>query len=399
MPTKRAWVLGVAALIFYFLANQTQVGWLYIFTNGLLGFLIAAFLYGWGLLKSIRVSRLVWPAPADGGDEVIPDLIDAAPAFHEDDAVNITLSVSQPRLRPAFLISGQESCPFAPPTAQAQPLFIPSLFKRRPAELTYQTTCDRRGLFSFPPLSLHSHGPFGLFRARHIVNAPTEILIYPAYHPLRRLRIFEKHAFAERQVRRAGHSSQVIGTRDYRPGDSLRQIHWRSTARTGDLIVKEFAADEDLTLSVVLDLSEGGSLGAGKYSTFETALRIAASLSYYADHNNLPFRLIGASPSWAPPGTPLSWWASLNYLARVQNDGQAPLEQVVGRLKAWSFLIVLASNPNPQIGATLASLGRQGVQVLPIFITPQGDLPAGMKPVQPAVVVSPHNWAATLAQV
>jgi hypothetical protein len=46
MPTKRAWVLGVAALIFYFLANQTQVGWLYIFTNGLLGFLIAAFLYG-----------------------------------------------------------------------------------------------------------------------------------------------------------------------------------------------------------------------------------------------------------------------------------------------------------------------------------------------------------------
>ena len=98
-----------------------------------------------------------------------------------------------------------------------------------------------------------------------------------------------------------GRSSQVIGTRDYRPGDSLRQIHWRSTARTGELIVKEFADDQDLSLSVVLDLSEDGSLGEGKHSTFETAIRIAASLGYFANHNNLPFRIVGSSPTWSPP--------------------------------------------------------------------------------------------------
>ncbi|NJN95197.1 MAG: DUF58 domain-containing protein [Anaerolineales bacterium] len=117
----------------------------------------------------------------------------------------------------------------------------------------------------------------------------------------------------------------MIGTREYRSGDSLRQIHWRSTARTGQLVVKEFSDDEQQAFTVVLDLQADLSIGAGKFSTFETAIRLAASIGYYATQKDIPLRLVGSSPKWTPPAMPLGWWGLLNYLAKVQNDGHEPL--------------------------------------------------------------------------
>ena len=57
MPTKRAWIFLILALALYFLANQTQVGWIYVITAGLVAILLVAFCYAWGMLKLIRLRR------------------------------------------------------------------------------------------------------------------------------------------------------------------------------------------------------------------------------------------------------------------------------------------------------------------------------------------------------
>ncbi len=408
MPTKRAWVLFSLALILYFLANQTQVGWIYIISDGLIGLLLVAAIYSWDLLTSIQVVRTMQKVTPDstdpaaeakstqhtGAESAEYDL--APPIFHEDDPIEVSLQFSHIDLRPALLVGGLEQCPFAPPADQAQPFFLPDLFRGQTHHLTYQTTCDRRGLHRFSSVGLHSRGPFGLFQTRRSLTVPDEILIYPAYHPLKRLRLFEKKEFAEQQAVRVGRGSQVIGTREYRTGDSLRQIHWRSTARTGQLVVKEFSDDEQQAFTVVLDLQADISLGQGKFSTFETAIRLAASFSYYATRKNVPFRLVGASPKWTPPAMPLSWWATLNYLAKVENDGQEPLAKVLNRLPTSTFVVVLISRPHETISKALTVLARPGRQTLAIFISPDGALPpmvASLKSTNLTVKsVSPHNW-------
>jgi uncharacterized protein (DUF58 family) len=412
MPTMRAWSLFILALILYFLANQTQVGWVYIFTDALIGLLVVAALYSWGILNTVQISRSLRPESSGLSDPSLEAQLndstvegqgefELAPlSVHEDDLIAVTLHFQHTRVRPALLVGGLEQCPFAPADDQAQPFFIPTLFKGQVANLTYQTRCDRRGVHTFAPIGLRSRGPFGLFQTRRTLNVPGEILIYPAYYPLKRLRLFEKREFTEQSALRLGRGSQVVGTREYRPGDSLRQIHWRSTARTGQLVVKEFSEDEQQAFTVVLDLQVDTTPDQGKFSPFETAIRLAASFGYYATRKNIPFRLCGASPRWTPPAMPLSWWATLNYLAKVENDGHEPLAKVLSRLPPSTFVVVLISRPDETTIKALSALAQPGRSLLAVFITPNGALPslaASLKSTHLSVKsVSPHNWTDVL---
>jgi uncharacterized protein (DUF58 family) len=415
MPTKRTGFLVILGLALYFLANQTQVGWLYIMVDGLAGLLLVAFFYSRGMLKPVRVERtfhnlasLASPGPdpakawtAQTTPTGPPHFDLMPPTFYEDDPIEVTLRFRHAGRRPIFLSGGSETCPFAPPTERTQPFFIPALFRGQPLDLSYQTRCDRRGLHRWAALPLSSTGPFGLFRVKRTLPAPGDILIYPSYYPLKRLRLLKHRGFSEKQALRHGLSSEVLGTREYRPGDSLRQVHWRSTARTGSLVVKEFSDHDQLTLTVVLDLATGGSVGHGKFSTFETAIRIAASLAYFAEQTKTPFYLVGAGKRWKPPANPLSWTAALNVLAKVENDGHEPLAGVISRLPVLPFVVVLASRPDEATTNAVTALARRGTQTLALAIMPE----AGPAPASPNLrtagldfkQINSHNWCDVLA--
>ncbi len=416
MPTRRTFVLIILALGLYFIANQTQVGWVYIMTNALIGLVLVSFIFSLGMLKSIRGTRTfhnlsthlsVSSLPSQNkahnrpiGNSQSNTEILTLPNFYEDNPIDITLQLRNVGLNPAFLVSGQETCLFAPPAEQIQPFFAPSLFKNQVVNFKYQTTCDRRGLYTFATIPLRSKGPFNLFGTRRTLSVPGQILIYPKYHPLKRMRLLENRGFADKKVMRVGASNEVIGTREYRSGDSLRKIHWRSTARLGKLVVKEFSDDDQLTMTVALDLSTQGNLGEGKFSTFETAVRLAASLGHYATGQNIPFYLAGYSQRWMPPTIALSWSGALNYLAKVDNDGQKSLAQILHNLPPLPFVVALISNPNEAIIQELELLQRKGTQTLAIFITPDGNMPfpalgkrrAGIE----IKTVDPHSWPAML---
>jgi uncharacterized protein (DUF58 family) len=398
MPTKRTWGFLILAAILYFLANQTQVGWIYVMVAGILALLVVNFFYTRGMLTRLDVQRTF----RNLSDESLPsdDINLALSSFFEDDPIEVTLQFQRTGLRPAFLLRADERCPFAPLDEQAQPVFIPNLFGHQPLQLNYHTTCDRRGLYSYAPLRLRSSGPFGFFNTRRRLDIPGEILIYPNYHSLDRLKLLETRELAERQTTRVGVGTQVVGTREYRTGDSLRQVHWRSTARTGKLVVKEFAEEDQPSLGVVLDLETSSSVGHDKYSTFETAIRIAASLGHYATKHDVPFRLAGVSPKWQAPASPLSWWALLNYLAKVQNDGQESLAKVLESLPPMPFCVVLLSHPTADAVRALNMVRQKGSQTLAIFITPDGTIPPELHVSSAAGLeiagVSPYNWAEVL---
>lgn len=404
MPTKRTWTFLIIALILYFLANQTQVGWVYVFVAAIIGLLGVAFLYDRGILKNIQAGRAFYSRAVDAAaDEVYVSLSETAeidpnltpPAFHEDDPIEVILEFRRGGLRPALLLHGAESCPFAPPAEQKQSFFLPVLSRRRPVTLSYQTQCDRRGLHHFPALLLHSTGPFGFFKTARSLAVASNLLIYPSYHPLKRLRLLEQQEFAQRQTANVGLGTQVIGTREYRAGDSLRQIHWRSTARRNQLVVKEFSNEDQLTLTVVLDLAQNSSLGNGKTSTFETAVRLAASFGYYAGRKYLPFYLAGAGQKWSPPKTALSWWGTLNYLAKVQPNGHTPLSEVLTNLRTTSLVIVLISNPQVATIKALRSLGQKSRHTLALFITPDGNSPEPVKGLTASNLTVKHVTADT----
>lgn len=126
-----------------------------------------------------------------------------------------------------------------------------------------KTRCLERGVFRLGPVSLASGDPFGLFRMERHLPATSQILVYPATVDLPGFEPPVGVLPGGDAVRRRAQyiTTNVAGIRDYAPGDSFNRIHWPSTARLRQLMVKEFELDPLADLWVVLDMERAIQVG------------------------------------------------------------------------------------------------------------------------------------------
>ena len=173
----------------------------------------------------------------------------------------------------------------------------------------------RRGRVGATGWSIATSDPLGFFRSTRSSPDAEVALILPRFMSLagrRRSRELEASVAAPR----AGSGSELLGIREYRPGDSLRRIHWRSSARHGELVVREYEPPGVQTLGIYLDPEP---------ATVEVAdqiARIAASEAWDC------LREGGRVVLWAPglePTRPLrDLWAALEWLARYPSGPSGP---------------------------------------------------------------------------
>jgi uncharacterized protein (DUF58 family) len=147
----------------------------------------------------------------------------------------------------------------------------------------------RRGPYAWGPVTAVSGYPFGLAERRRVLAPGEEVLVLPRPGWLHRgrfrhyLRSFDPRAERVRQrpVRHRAAQAELHGLRDYHPGDSPRSIHWRTSARRGELMVREF---EDLpgdNLVLVFDPTPPvGRPADGDDERFEAAVSLAATVCW-----------------------------------------------------------------------------------------------------------------------
>lgn len=136
--------------------------------------------------------------------------------------------------------------------------FVTYLGRRQRGRWLARTLCTIRGRFTLGPATLISGDPFGIVRMRRRVPATSEIIVYPQMVDLPAFRLPSAELPGGQATRaRTFHVTPNVATiRDYVPGDSFNRIHWRSTARTGRLMVKEFELDPSADVYIVLDMQE-----------------------------------------------------------------------------------------------------------------------------------------------
>jgi len=129
--------------------------------------------------------------------------------------------------------------------------------------------------------------PFGLFRALRRVSAPQSILILPKRYRIPPFEMPGTMKYQQGGVSMAssvGESEEFVSLREYRPGDPLRRIHWKSFAKAGKPIVKEFQDEFFVRHALVLDTFSHNPFG----NVFEEAISVAASLACTVqDHDSL----------------------------------------------------------------------------------------------------------------
>ena len=358
--TARSWALLVVAGLLYLSANQTQVGWLYVMAA-----LVAA---GW------LAARLVSPARMLRGLTLTRRINGALPTdeleLYAGQPVTVDLELKNTGRLPALQVRAMESCPFAAAADQAQAGFVSTVSAQARVQLSYTLRCARRGWFEFPPVRLASRAPFGLFSASRSLAVPTSGLAFPEYRELERLALLDRMPAAENTFAHVGLGSEVLGVREYRPGDSRRHIHWRSSARAGRLIVKELAEETQPGLTVAVDLRAASVIGADENTSLELAIKVAATLARYATRRDLPLTLAANSLRWPAPVGPLSWWSLMSYLARVQGEGDEPFADCLSGLGASTLVAAILTVPDEAAVAPLAERLRWGQGVLAVVIDP-----------------------------
>ncbi len=145
----------------------------------------------------------------------------------------------------------------APDWSIAPRVFFPRVAGRDRSTVRWQTVSPRRGKYSFQDLDLGTRAPFGLVERRVTIPLSDDLLVYPRIGRLtRRWFQLQRQASENRMGKRHDRSSQqeeYHGLRDYRSGDNPRWIHWRTSARRGELMVKEFEQQNEQDLAILID--------------------------------------------------------------------------------------------------------------------------------------------------
>jgi uncharacterized protein (DUF58 family) len=146
----------------------------------------------------------------------------------------------------------------------------------------YRIICGHRGFYTFGPASIQSGDLFGFFTDEREIKRLDYLIVYPKILPIEHLGIPSLQPLGEMRIRSHLFQDPILtmGIREYFPGDSLRRIHWKSTARLGRLQTKVFEPTTTVDMGIFLDVrTVQPPLWGSVPELLELAIIVAGSIS------------------------------------------------------------------------------------------------------------------------
>jgi len=231
----------------------------------------------------------------------------------------------------------------------------------------------RRGVYVLPPVCLTLSDPLGLVRAKRRVGEEERLVVLPRIAALRSCVFFGQRDPGEgRKVRSGQGSIEFRGVRPHQPGEPLNRIHWKSTAKSGTLMLRE-TDDTALTgVAVVVDGQGESVSGRPPHNTFEVSVAAAGSIGDYIlrEGFGLDLHLHEAQPrSFRFGGTQPDRGHLLEALATARADAHGSLRDFLQRsqerLARGRALVVVSPIMDRGLALMLRRLREKG---LPVYL-------------------------------
>jgi uncharacterized protein (DUF58 family) len=294
-PTLRGIALlaaGVAALAGAFIAGRRE----FVFI-GLAVLALPLLAAAWLVVARVRlhVER-----------SISPDVVESGTPTTVTVQVAALGPLPTPRAWALDLVPGAEG---ATPPVELPPLPGLARGSRRAAArpvLRYDLTPERRGVHEVGPLAIEEHDPFRLMGLRHVAGRTSRLVVTPRVTDLEAepAGSVSAEGESERVQRRADGGDDDLGTREYRAGDPLRRVHWRATARHGELMVRQEEQRSSPRSIVLLDTraaafprdEDDDGEGEGDRA-FERAVAFAASVGVHLQRGGYAVQLVETAGS------------------------------------------------------------------------------------------------------
>ena len=250
------WVFAISFVLLLLAAWNTGANLLYVVTGGTGSFIIVSFLLTGRGLRHLHVSR-------EGPD-----------AVHRSEKFAVTVRIENRNwLLPVFSLRIERAV--APRQSAAYVLRVPA---RRAVVLRTTEVFEKRGVHSLPEIVLVSAFPFGLFECRRHVPDTGEVVVYPRVISVRANLLEQLPGSCPMPTIVRGDGDDFFSLRDYVPGDDVRHMAWRASARKGTLLVKEMARETSRYIVFVVDTGPRRHVDQFE-DRFEEVIEMVASLA------------------------------------------------------------------------------------------------------------------------
>jgi len=250
-------------------------------------------------------------------------------------------------------------------------LVLERLARRQASSVAYTVRADVRGRFEIGPLVVRLTDPFGLCELTRSFPSLDHLVVIPQVVPLPATRLPGQYAGAGESRARsvAVHGDDDAATREYRYGDDLRRVHWRSTARTGELMVRREEQPWESRATIVLDTRARAHRGEGPTASFEWAVSAVASIATHLTRAGYKIRLVtdtGVDIAAGGGENPI-----LDFLAEVQLSGDGDIAiaaDTVRRSADGGLVLGVLGSLDVAEAQLLGSLRRNGTTCVGLTI-------------------------------
>jgi uncharacterized protein (DUF58 family) len=279
------------------------------------------------------------------------------------------------RLRTGLLLAEDQ----IPNSLNSRPRFVlESIEPGGSRDLSHKIQMDQRGKYTIGPLQVRVADSFGLSAIGRSFASKSTLVVTPPITTLPRVAIAGNRLgdgeSGLRTVAAAGEDD--IAPRAYRDGDELRRVHWRSTARYGELMVRREEQRWHNRALLLLDTRRRAHVGSGPESSFEFAVSAIASIGVHLVGQGIETRLLTDTGDGAPAGPAAE--SLLERLAVIRTSRNTDLSSGLAALRSGSRGQVIAV-----VGALSADLARQ------LAASHRGPAPAM------ALMLDTAHWAQT----
>lgn len=222
-----------------------------------------------------------------------------------------------------------------------QPVYFPYLPKRDCSRQPVPLTFVRRGLYQQEAFRIATRFPFGFLQKSRRVNLKTQALVYPSVAPTAQYMEILPVIQGALESLSKGRGQDLYALREYLPNDSARLVHWKASARSGKLMVRECSREEDSRVLLVLDPHAPApentattSPDPTAHESFERGVTICANLAwhFYQGNSLLEFRSAAFDAPLAPAEKNV--FPILRHLALAQPLPHDPAQKLMADLAA-----------------------------------------------------------------
>ncbi|MCU0666343.1 MAG: DUF58 domain-containing protein [Candidatus Omnitrophica bacterium] len=283
----KKWIfIGVLILAMPIIALKTGIAFFY-FSSWFLLFFILGNIF-WVVfsfvLLDVQIKRQFFPTAVEG------------------ETIEVQVSIKNKSLLGAYNILFQDNCPCGRHGQAEKNMPVWHIPAQSWFYVKYNLYCLRRGKYTLGPFHAYVLDPFGIFYLTVHLPVYDDLYVYPRIFRIEKFPELAKGNapwFGIQTTRSIGEDDEFFGLREYRAGDSLRRVHWMSTARMNQVIVKQFQRQGFCRATIMFSLLHKYDLSSGEKRLSDYIVSLAASITKYLLDQGVSVELVAHTGSYA----------------------------------------------------------------------------------------------------